>query len=176
MGFSSEPMVRLSTVENSKTLIFEFDASDKISSLKLIDANTNVLYYERIEDKNQFKKKFDFSELKWGDYSLIIENELSYSVHAITVSKDALILIEEAENYKPYFRIADERIAINFLNLNKELVTISIYDSENRTVFSEAIDDIIVEKAFNFEKAFADNYTVVIKTEQKSYYENILVE
>ena len=42
-------------------------------------------------------------------------------------------------------------------------VLLKVYDSEDRLVFDEAIDgDIVVEKSFNFEKAFKDEYTIVV--------------
>ena len=61
---------------------------------------------------------------------------------------------------------------VNLLNLDQEKVTIKVIDSEGRIVFEETFDgELVVEKAFNFEKAYEDNYTVVVVDNKKSFKE-----
>ncbi|MEC3966033.1 hypothetical protein [Flagellimonas halotolerans] len=66
-------------------------------------------------------------------------------------------------NLDPVFVKKGQKIMMNLLNISKGKVLLKVYDSEGRLVFDEAIDgDIVVEKAFNFEKAFKDEYTIVV--------------
>ncbi len=66
-------------------------------------------------------------------------------------------------NLDPVFVKKGQKIMMNLLNISKGKVLLKVYDSENRLIFDEAIDgDIVVEKAFNFEKAFKDKYTIVV--------------
>ncbi|MCK0162191.1 hypothetical protein [Allomuricauda sp. F6463D] len=66
-------------------------------------------------------------------------------------------------NLDPVFVTKGKKIMMNLLNVSKGKVLLKVYDSENRLVFDEAIDgDIVVEKAFNFERAFTDKYTIVV--------------
>ncbi len=175
MALAAEPNPKLSTDANSKSLTFELATKGQETSVKLVDFDDEVLYFETIVDEEKYRKIFDFSHLTNGEYALIVENELNYTVHSIVVS-DEIVLKGKTEGNKPYFKILEDRLAINFLNLTGEAVVISIYDSENRTVFSEELNDLVIEKAFNFEKAFADNYIVVFKTKQKSYSKSILID
>ncbi|MGB5206062.1 MAG: hypothetical protein WBN63_17895, partial [Eudoraea sp.] len=65
---------------------------------------------------------------------------------------------------------------LNLLNLDGKDVQIKVYDSDNRTLFSEVIEnESIVTKAFNFETAIEDHYTVVVKDSKNTYYESIVV-
>lgn len=64
---------------------------------------------------------------------------------------------------RPVFVRKGEKLFMNLLNLAKGKVVVKIYDSEDRVLYTEAINgDIVIEKAFNFEKAFEDRYTVVV--------------
>ena len=65
---------------------------------------------------------------------------------------------------------------MNLLNVSKGKVLLKVYDSEDRLVFDQAIDgDIVVEKAFNFEKAFKDEYTIVVVDKFGTYKETVVV-
>jgi hypothetical protein len=44
-------------------------------------------------------------------------------------------------------------------------------------LYKQVLDDsLLVEKAFNFENAFQDSYTIVVKDNKDSYYENVDVK
>ena len=79
-------------------------------------------------------------------------------------------------DFDPVFVKIDGRVMVNLLNLEQGKVTFKVYDSTNRLVYIESVDgDLVVEKSFNFEKAFEDEYTVVVKDAEGTYTETITV-
>jgi len=79
-------------------------------------------------------------------------------------------------NLDPVFVKKGQKVMINLLNVSKGKVLLKVYDSHNRVIFDEAIDgDIVVEKAFNFEKAFEDKYTIVVVDKFGTYKETMVV-
>ena len=77
---------------------------------------------------------------------------------------------------KNIFQEKEDKVFVNLYNLEKEKVEIKIYDSQNRVVYTETIlDSILVKKVFNFEDAFLDSYTLVIKKQGETYKKNIIV-
>ena len=91
-------------------------------------------------------------------------------------SKNKKTALKRIENTKPVFRKKGGMLFLNLLNLDGKDVQIKVYDSDNRTLFSEVIEnENIVSKAFNFENAHEDRYTVVVKDGENTYYEDILV-
>lgn len=77
----------------------------------------------------------------------------------------------------PVFVKKGDKLFVNLLNLSQEKVTLKVYDSQNRLVFKETINgELVVEKSFNFEKAFEDEYTVVVVDESGTYRETIAVK
>lgn len=79
-------------------------------------------------------------------------------------------------NLDPVFVKKGQKIMMNLLNISQGKVLLKVYDSQNRLVFDEAIEgDLVVEKAFNFEKAYQDKYTVVVVDKFGTYKETMVV-
>nr|WP_299383908.1 hypothetical protein [Allomuricauda sp.] len=77
----------------------------------------------------------------------------------------------------PVFVKKGDKLFLNLLNLSQEKVVLKVYDSQNRVVFKETVSGkLVVEKAFNFEKAYEDRYTVVVVDESGTYKETVLVK
>ncbi|MDC6367743.1 MULTISPECIES: hypothetical protein [Flavobacteriaceae] len=77
----------------------------------------------------------------------------------------------------PVFVKKGDKLFLNLLNLTQETVTLKVYDSEGRLVYKEAVDGkVVVEKAFNFEKAYEDQYTVVVIDNSGTYKETVSVQ
>ena len=96
----------------------------------------------------------------------------SFGKKALEVEKN-LINVE----LDPVFKKKGQKLYVNLLNLDQEKVSIKVYDSEGRVVFKEVIEgDLVVEKAFNFENAFEDKYTVVIVDNNETFKEKIEIK
>ncbi|MDF0708892.1 MAG: hypothetical protein VX772_01050 [Bacteroidota bacterium] len=79
-------------------------------------------------------------------------------------------------NLDPVFVKKGQKVMMNLLNISQGKVLLKVYDSKNRLVFDEAIDgDVVVEKSFNFEKAFEDEYTIVVVDKFGTYKETMEV-
>ena len=77
----------------------------------------------------------------------------------------------------PVFVKKGDTLLLNLLNLTQDTVRLEVYDSENRLVYSEQIDgEVVIEKAFNFEKAYEDEYTVVVVDKSGTYRETMKVK
>lgn len=77
----------------------------------------------------------------------------------------------------PVFKKKGNKLFVNLLNLDQEKVTIKVIDSEGRVVFIETLKgDLVIEKAFNFESAFEDDYTVVVVDNNETFKEVIEVK
>ena len=62
------------------------------------------------------------------------------------------------------------------MNVSQGKVLLKVYDEQKRLVFDEAIDgEVVVEKAFNFEKAYEGKYTIVVVDKFGTYKETMEV-
>ena len=91
-------------------------------------------------------------------------------------SDTELEILEAADKGKPIFRKKGDKVYLNMLNLQGNKVEIIVFDSNKRMLFRETVSEGSVEKAFNFENAYADNYTVIVRDSEGTYRENIVVK
>lgn len=174
-GLAKEPKLSL-TPNTEKSLDFEMDITSEQTIVSIVDIDGVVIYTEKIEAGSIYTKKFDLKNLPEGSYFLEVEEAMTETVFAFVLDNSKIKISKLKENLKPIFRKKGERVFLNLLNLEKEVVKIKIIDSGDRVVFEETIsDEMLIEKVFNFDSAFKDNYTVVIKNEKDTYYENVTV-
>ena len=99
------------------------------------------------------------------------------NVNDVPYSDTEWEVLETADKGKPIFQKRGDKVYLNMLNLQGEKVVVRVFDSERRLLFKETFEDALtVEKAFNFENAFEDSYTVVVKDAESTYVEKINVK
>lgn len=174
-GMAREPKLNLLTNGNSKSVVLTMKASANGVELRLMDADQNSIYTERMSE-GLFSKKLNFKDLENGTYYLSADDNLIKYMYTIVLENNDVKIIESDEDVKPFFRKTDKMILMNYLNLNKNVLSIKIYDTEGRTVFSQYVsDEMIVEKAFNFTDAYSGAYTLLVKSAGKTYTEEFVV-
>ena len=176
VGMAKEPKLSIVSENDIKSLVFELDSQSKETMIQFKDANNRVIYSESVSNK-AYIKKFNLKKLEDGFYYILAEDVMKAIVYKISLKGNAVKIVERKENTKPVFRTLEDRVFLNLLNLDKDKVEIKVYDSMNRIVFRQDIkEQMLVEKAFNFEKAEADEYTIVVKDNNEEYYKNVVVK
>lgn len=176
-SMAKETKHSLTANKDAKSFVFRMDTQSKETTVRLIDTQAKVIYYEKVTGEDNYIKKFNVSKLENGSYTLKVENSLRVIKYSITISNNMVKVLEVEENVKPIFRKNDDMVYVNLLNLDKESVEIKVYDSNNRVIFDETLEgEILVEKAFNFKNALSDNYMIVIKDSNDTYYKEVIVD
>ncbi len=171
-----EPKFRLVPAKNAKSLIFELEAHPKGTQIRMLDAQDHVIYSENMV-KATYTKKFDLTKLAAGRYYFVMDNPIRTTVYSLDINDTEVSIVERKEKTKPIFRQKGGMVFLNLLNLNAGNVEIKILDSSNRMVYSHVEKGSqLIEKAFNFENAFEDKYTIVVKDESTVYYENVSIK
>lgn len=175
-SIANEEKLSLVTKTDAKSLIYELDSTSGATKIELIDADNNVIYFENIENVS-YTKKFDLKNLKDGLYYFTTEDAMKTIIYTINIAGADVKITKRKENSKPVFRKENGKVYLNLLNLSKKEVEIQVYDSSNRLLFSEKhVNEMIIEKAFNFTKAYEDSYTVLVRDSNNTYFEDIVVK
>ncbi len=160
-----------------QSLVFEMEAAKQSTTIRIMDSRLQEIYGDVIAAGTPYFKKFDVSNLISGNYTVSIEDNLKRINYSVTINGDTLEISKPKRTNKPVFRKKGDRIYVNLLNLDLEDIAIAVYDSEGRRLFSETNNaDQIVQKAFNFEDAKNDSYTVMVRDASHTYYEEIVVK
>jgi hypothetical protein len=176
VGMANEPKMKLVSKGDVKSLIFKMDSQSKETAIKFADAQGHIIYSENVVSGG-YAKQFDLKRLKDGIYFFTTEDALKSRVYTISISKADMRILEKKENAKPVFRRDKKMVYLNLLNLDGGDVEIKVFDSSNRVLFKQVVEgEISVEKAFNFKRAFADSYSVVVKDNNNTYYESIRID
>ncbi|WP_291966918.1 hypothetical protein [Maribacter sp.] len=174
-GMAREPKLNLLSAGKAKSVVLTMNASTKGVQVKLMDSDLNVIYSEKMTE-GQFSKKLNLKDLTDGVYFLSADDNMTEYSYTIVLDNDNVKIVESDEEIKPFFRKTDNMIFMNYLNLDRADMSIKIYDTESRTVFTQEVaDELIVEKAFNFTDAFPGTYTVTVKSAGKTYTEEFVV-
>jgi len=175
-GAAKEPKLSLSP-NQEKSLNFEMDTITEETLVSIVDTNGDIIYTEKIVPGSIYSKKFDLKNLPQGSYFLEVEGPLKEIIFGFSVDESKIDITGRTENPKPVFRKKEGRVFLNLLNLEKETVKIKVLDSDDRIVFQETIsDEMLIEKVFNFQDAFKDDYLVVVQNKKDTFYEDVTVE
>ncbi|MBT8305742.1 MAG: hypothetical protein KJN85_02275 [Maribacter sp.] len=175
VGMAKEPKLNLIVNNETRSLVFVLETQSEETKIKFLDNQNNILYSENVSDE-VYSKRFDLKKLENGIYFFTMENALKSITYTLSVEDEVSSVIESNEVLKPFFRKSAHMIYLNLLNLQKDEVEIKVYDGNLGLVFEQDLtSETIIEKAFNFKSAKADDYTVVVKNSNGTYYENIVV-
>ncbi|MBT8314840.1 MAG: hypothetical protein KJP26_10320 [Maribacter sp.] len=175
VGMAKEPKLNLIVNNETRSLVFVLETQSEETKIKFLDNQNNILYSENVSDE-VYSKRFDLKKLENGIYFFTMENALKSITYTLRVEDEVSSIIESNEVLKPFFRKSAHMIYLNLLNLQKDEVEIKVYDGNLGLVFEQDLtSETIIEKAFNFKSAKADDYTVVVKNSNGTYYENIVV-
>ncbi len=95
----------------------------------------------------------------------------------VSFSDTEMEILESADKGKRIFSQKGDKVYLNMLNLQGDKIEIKVFDSGRRLLFNEVVTEkVTVEKAFNFENAFEDSYTVVVRDSEGTYIEKISVK
>ena len=96
---------------------------------------------------------------------------------ASVVTTTAFGIESEVLSLDPVFKRKGDKLLVSFLNADQVMVEIRVLDSQNNVVYKERVaGDLIVEKAFDFSKAFNDSYKIVVAYNQNAFEQIVKVQ
>ncbi|MBT8184901.1 MAG: hypothetical protein KJN76_08665 [Eudoraea sp.] len=175
VGMAKEPELKLISNSEARNLVFQMDSQSRETFIKLMDDEGHIIFNDKVSS-GIYAKSLDLSALDDGNYYFSTENAIKSFIYTIGIDEDDMALLDRKEKAKPVFRQKGDRLFLNLLNLDGNEVNIKVIDGSNRVVYQESVkNEVTIEKAFNFEGAFEDTYTVIVKDDEESYYENVTV-
>lgn len=176
-GMANNPTTSLTATANTKTMVLTMASVVNEAKIVITDKNAQIIYKEEV-GASHYTKRFNLKDLSEGRYFLAIETFSSSVLFAIEVNNTDVIITQKKEKIiKPVFRKMANKVIVNLFNKNESKVMVEIRDGLDNIVFNEVSEGtLIFAQAFNFEKATKGVYTILVRTGEEQYYENLTIK
>jgi hypothetical protein len=162
--------VKLTLLPNKMVKIEANIPQDQSANLEIVNMGTReVMYDESLPDPE--KSVYNLEALPEGKYSLIIKHGAMTHEKDIMLSEGNSYLIKESTYTAPVFETSgDGKLSVRYLNHSGENVSISfIKNSENFYTDAIAIPTSF-SRLYDLKNLESGNYSVVLKTGDKTFY------
>lgn len=119
--------------------------------------------------KNNDVRTYDFSEVKEGTYTFIIDTEFKSVEKTILVENQSLKVLNEETMYRPLISVEGDILTISYINLNEEDISIKIEDNSHLYMDKKVGNDVAFGKKLNIEKLPKGEFTATLSTGDNTY-------
>jgi hypothetical protein len=169
-GASSSEEVKLTLLPNKVVIIEANLPQDQPANLEITNLGTReVMYNDRLQAPD--KSVYNLEALPEGKYSLVIKQGNTTHEKDIMLAEGKSYLIKETSYTAPLFETSgDGKLSVRYLNSSGESVSVLFFkNSEN--FFSDEIGiPTSFERSYNLKNLENGNYSVILKTGNKSFY------
>lgn len=161
------------------------NTDEKGSDLSMIftvptDMNTNISILDQSGSlvsanyllKNNVGKSYDFSKVKDGTYTFILETEFKSVEKTILVDKQGISLLNEVTEYFPIFSIDDDILTISYLNLDEKNISIELIDESYSYYEEKDGNDMAYGKMLDLKNLPEGEFTLAFKAGYDTYKYN----
>lgn len=147
-------------VEISNATLTQFE-------IKVEDVFGDVIFRKKtMEPATTYKKKYDFSALEDGVYTLSVKSEKETNRTKFEIERNDIKILEERKVVDPYFAMDGKTWKMSYLNFPMEKTNIYIYD-ESQLIYSKSIEPTFaIHEGLDLSKLLPGDYQVVFTTPQ----------
>ena len=133
---------------------------------RIIDEFGTVLYRETITRNGAFSKRFDFSALKDGGYTLELEKDFEIHITPFIMQKKQITFLKHCERitFKPVVRLEKDKLLISQLSLEGASLDIELLYNGERILKDEIVDGQVLNKVYQLSSKEKGNYDLRMVT------------
>ena len=155
-----------SVTENKALVKINNISVEKGATLKVTNWKQQTIYTEVIKGQEFHNRKYDFTRLEPGKYTLSLESEENSFTKKFTVGMDGIVRIYEAANFsyfQPKVFEKGEKINVCFENVTNRRLRVNILNAQGKEVYGEWVEEnALYGKSFDLSKLGKGKYTVEV--------------
>lgn len=173
----TKPSVKVEKVGMKSVVVSTKGLGEATAHIQLKDENGSVLYSAQSEEGQKFAKRFDLAALEAGNYTIEVENELSFTATPLSINADSAWINadDQITIIKPVIRQNGEKLDIILPTENSDEVSITIFDSNFRKLTSESFNGEAL-KRFDLSKLKQGSYTVKMRTSGRNFVQSVSIK
>lgn len=174
MAYANEPSIFYYKTDMDITIL-TLTSVKKGDILKIKDENGITLFKESIETSGNYNKGFDLTSLPDGDYFFVLDKDLQINSIPFKVASSLVTFAKDKETvtFKPYMWNDKNRLFVQKLALNEELMDITIYyetESGYEPILSETIGGkLTIKRAYKLDSSREGYYKIVCTSEGRTF-------
>ena len=153
---------------------------DALATIKVVSKSKRVIYEETTSIKEMRSKRYDFSHLQAGKYTLVLTKDTEETKKILYVRKNGTVREDKSEAYRsfrPAITQLNKKQSLFHVALNNPLnepLTVAVRNKQGKTVFSEEISGKqAYAKVINLSKLKRGNYSIDVYNKHYYYYKNV---
>lgn len=155
-------------------------AANAPATVKVLDKKSKIVYQEAVASGVQHAKRYNFSKMKPGKYTLLLENASGEIRKPFIVGVDGSVREDKSEIYRSFapalIQSRSDRTSIHvaFQNIADAPLTLEISNKKGEILFSEEVPghQAFTQK-FNLKKLHPGSYTFALYNADYSYYRQV---
>lgn len=135
-----------------------------------------MIYQEKVSGQESQLKKYDFSRLQHGKYSLVLKSETGSVTKSFVVGVDGKVREQNQAllQFKPVVFAKNNQVQVMFENKSSVALSVALFDKNGNTLYTETVaGNQSYAKAIRLEQLPAGQYTVEVKGQDYRYQKSI---
>ena len=146
------------------------------SSIYISDPEGRIIHRETIKSSSSNGKVYNFSNLDEGVYTFYSETDHANFTKKVKVENSSVEVISNEVEYKPAFIVEDEKLMVNYLNLDQEKIKMAVYSSYADYYNSTEGNSKVFQKKFDISGLDSGEYFAMIKVGDKNFIHNFNID
>ncbi len=171
---SETSMSFFTTVTENKAIIkINNISAEKGASLKVFSSDGSLVYLENIMGMENYDRKYDFTQLKPGKYSMVLISGGNELVKKFSVGFDGVVTMFKEANFADFRPIVFEKenkVNVCFENRTNRKLRVSVINRQGKEVYGEWVEeDASYGRSLDLSKVGKGEYTVEVYTLGSEY-------
>ncbi len=153
-------------ITNNNAAYFELSVETK---------DGEMVYYKRSNKPlTDYKKVFDFADLKEGNYVMNLKVNDTNLSKGFAVNHKGISVGDSKVTFDPYFDYADGVLKLSYLNFDKANTKLYFYGNDGGLVYETKLgNEFAISSGYDLSKLAKGNYRVVLSSFNNEYTYNL---
>lgn len=171
--------IKIEVLKTGKRVSIVMDQIDGGAIISISDELGSLLSEVELKQPTQLGKVLNLEQLAPGKYVVLVKTAIKEVTQPVILDETGITILksEKKEYFYPTIKLKGENLDVNFFNPSKSKVTLSILDVYGNLVFEEENPEALqILKRFDLNQLEAGQYTLAVKTAEKSHYEHFTLK
>lgn len=163
------PRMNVVAVDKTKTLIAAVTNPKVSAEVSVIAEDGEIVYYKKTKAAPEFRSVLDLSELKNGTYTMKLKTGKEYAQRKVELKDGTVRVLNLKQEVKPFFAYDGDMLKLSYLNVNKNDVSVSVYNGSKLVYELYLGDRVNINRAFDVSKMVKGKYDFVLAGNNQTY-------